>query len=172
MLQESPNRQRFFVTFKSVKKIELSAKVQLLDPRKGGYHYLFVDKEVVAQFPKQNKTRLQCTINDYTFPCGLNHLGNGHFFVILGKEKMKKSGALLNELVQFTLAVDPNPLGVEEPEVLSVLLDQDRFAKKQYNQLTDGKKRSLIFTLQKTKNLDLQVQKIVSFLEEQAARKR
>lgn len=155
-----------------MKKIELSATVQLLDPRKGGYHYLFVDKEVVAQFPKQNKTRLQCTINGYTFPCGLNHLGNGHFFVILGKEKMKKSGTLLNELVQFTLAVDPNPLGVEEPEVLSVLLDQDPFAKKQYNQLTDGKKRSLIFTLQKTKNLDLQVQKIVSFLEEQAARKR
>ena len=52
---------------------------------------------------------------------------------------MKKSGAHLNELVQFTLAVDPNPLGVEEPEVLSVLLDQDPFAKKQYNQLTDGR---------------------------------
>ena len=33
------------------------------------------------------------------------------------------------------------------------------------------KKRSLIFGLLKTKNLDIQVQKILGFLEEQAIRK-
>ena len=143
----------------------------MLAPRKGGYHYLFVDKKTVDQFPNKNKTRLRCTLNEYTFPCGLNHLGNGHFFIILGKEKMKKTNTCLGEEVQFILEVDPNPLGIEEPEVLTVLLDQDPEAKKQYDQLTDGKKRSLIFGLLKTKNLDIQVQKILGFLKEQAIRK-
>ena len=155
-----------------MKKIVLNAQIQMLDPRKGGYHYLFVDKTIVAQFSKQNKTRLRCKINDYVFPCGLNHLGDGNFFIILGKEKIKKSGAVLGENVKFTLQEDPNPLGVEEPEVLTVLLEQDSMAKEQYKQLTDGKKRSLIFSIQKTKNIDLQVQKILQFLEEQSYRKR
>ena len=84
---------------------------------------------------------------------------------------MKKSNTQFGEEVQFVLEVDPNPLGIEEPEVLTVLLDQDPVAKKQYDQLTDGKKRSLIFGLLKTKNLDVQVQKILGFLEEQAIRK-
>ena len=149
-------------------KIVLTGTIEQLDPRKGGYHFLIVDKTIVAQFPKQNKTRLRCTLNGYTFSCGLNHLGNGHFFVILGKEKMKKSDTCLGEEVMFLLEVDPNPLGVEEPEVLTVLLDQDSMAKEQYDQLTDGKKRSLIFSLLKTKNIDLQVQKILQFLEEQS----
>ena len=68
----------------------------------------------------------------------------------------------------FLLEVDPNPLGVEEPEVLTVLLNQDSMAKEQYDQLTDGKKRSLIFSLLKTKNIDFQVHKILQFLEEQS----
>ena len=76
---------------------------------------------------------------------------------------MKKSNTHFGEEVQFVLEVDPNPLGIEEPEVLTVLLDQDPVAKKQYDQLTDGKKRSLIFGLLKTKNLDVQVQKILGF---------
>ena len=84
---------------------------------------------------------------------------------------MKKSNTYLGEEVQFVLEVDPNPLGIEEPEALTALLDQDPVAKEQYDQLTDGKKRSLIFGLLKTKNLDVQAQKILGFLEEQAIRK-
>ena len=68
----------------------------------------------------------------------------------------------------FLLEVDPNPLGVEEPEVLTVLLNQDSMAKEQYDQLTDEKKRSLIFSLLKTKNIDFQAHKILQFLEEQS----
>ena len=78
-----------------MKKIALSAHIQLLDPRKGGYHYLFVDKAIVAQFSKLNKTR-SLYFKRHTFPW-LNHLGDGHF-VILGKEKMKKSGTVLGEI--------------------------------------------------------------------------
>jgi len=145
---------------------QLTTVIQRLDPRQGGYHYLFVSKEEVALLPKQNKTRLRCTLNNYCFPCGLNHLGDGNFFIILGKEKMKKSQVAFGEEVHFSIEEDPNPLGVEVPEVLQVLLDQDPAAKAVYDTLTEGKKRSLIFSIQKVKNMDLQVQKILTFLEQ------
>lgn len=151
----------------AMKKVQLTAVIQRLDPRKGAYHYLFIPKEVVATLSKQHKTRLQCTINDYRFPCGLNHLGDGNFFLIVGKEKCQKSGVEIGQEIEFTIEEDPNPLGVEEPEVLTALLNQDPNAKKAYHGLTDGKKRALIFQLQKVKNLDLQVKKILTFLKQQ-----
>ena len=146
--------------------VRLTATISLLPPRQGGYHYLRVERHIPEQWPKKNKTRLLCTINGYTFPCGLNHLGDGDYFIIMGKEKMKHTKTNLGDTVQLTLVEDPNPLGVEEPELLQVYLDQDPWAKKKYNQLTDGKKRALIFSLQKTKNMDLHVQKIRTFLQQ------
>ena len=147
-------------------RVHLTATISLLPPRQGGYHYLRVERHVPEQWPKKNKTRLQSTINGYTFPCGLNHLGDGDYFIILGKAKMKQTKTNLGDTVELSLVEAPNPLGVEEPEVLQVYLDQDPFAKKKYDQLTDAKKRSLIFSLQKTKNMDLHVQKIRTFLQE------
>lgn len=147
-----------------MKSIQLSTVIKRLDPRKGAYHYLFVPKEVVASLPEQKKTRLICTLNQFSFPCGLNPLGEGNFFIILGKEKMDKSKTSLGQEVQFSLMQSPHLLGIEAPEVLTVLLKQDPLAKAAYDDLTNGKKRSLIFSLQKTKNTDLQVQKILTFL--------
>lgn len=147
-----------------MKPIQLSTVIKRLDPQKGSYHYLFVPGKVVASLPAQKKTRLICTLNQFSFPCGLNPLGEGNFFIILGKEKMDKSNTSLGQEVQFSLIESPHLLGIEVPEVLTVLLEQDPLAKAVYNGLTDGKKRSLIFSLQKTKNTDLQVQKILTFL--------
>ena len=75
---------------------------------------------------------------------------------------MKKSNTQFGEEVQFVLEVDPNPLGIEEPEVLTVLLDQDPVAKKQYDQLTDGKNGVLSLDCSRQKP-DVQVQKILGF---------
>jgi uncharacterized protein YdeI (YjbR/CyaY-like superfamily) len=44
------------------------------------------------------------------------------------------------------------------------LLSQDEDLNKIYNQMSDGKKRSLIFLIKNIKNIDLQVQKTISFL--------
>ena len=66
--------------------------------------------------------------------------------------------------MSFEIYEDPNPLGVEVPEVLDVLLVQDDQLKAIYDKLTDGKKRSLIYSINKVKNVDLQVEKITTFL--------
>lgn len=52
------------------------------------------------------------------------------------------------------------------PEVLEVLLSQDSDLNKVYDTLSDGKKRGLIYSVKKIKNIDMQVQKIIDFLNE------
>ncbi|CCH54006.1 hypothetical protein BN8_03144 [Fibrisoma limi BUZ 3] len=147
--------------------------IRQLDKRQGGYYHLVVAADVVNQFEKQRATRLICVIDQLvSFPCGLNHLGDGNFYIIIATQQLKKTGKKLGDTVVFEIFEDPNPLGIDMPEVLQVLLDQDDDAKQTFDTLTDGKKRSLIYSIKGVRDIDKQVQKIMSFLNDQKTKKR
>lgn len=138
-----------------------------LEKRKGGYYYLRLDAGVVEAFPHQRASRLVCTLDGrLSFSCGLNHLGDGNFFIILAARHLKTLGKTEGDRVSFALAEDPNPLGVAVPEVLEALLAQDEAANERYQQLTDGKKRNLIHTLNKLKDIDKQVHTALGYLNQ------
>ncbi len=137
------------------------------------YHYLEIDRKTVAAFGSARATRLICVIeNQVSFPCGLNHLGNGNFFIIVSKARLKELNKTTGDTVQFEIFEDPNPLGVEIPEVLQILLADDKEVRATFDKLTDGKKRSLIYSTKNIKDIDLQVRKILTFLAEQNLQKR
>ena len=98
------------------------------------------------------------------FRCGLNHLGDGNFFVIVAGKCLEQLNKKVGSLVHFRIEQDPDQLGVVMPEVLEVLLSQDEELKSIFDKITDGKKRSLIYAILKTKDLDKQVQTAVEFL--------
>jgi hypothetical protein len=139
--------------------------VDQLEKRKGGYFYLTIPAEVVNQFDNKRHTRLICTINEhFSFQCGLNHLGDGNFFVIIGSQKMKEIGKKLGDKVRFEIKEDPNPLGVDIPEVLEAVLEQDEELKSIYENLSLGKQRSVIFAIQKIKSIDKQIEGIKKYI--------
>lgn len=140
-----------------------------LEKRKGGYHYIQIPSSTINTFEKKRKTRLICTLdNAVSYRCGLNHLGNGDFFIIVAKKYLEELGKGIGDAVDWKIEEDPDPLGVEIPEVLAVLLTQDTQANAIFQKLTDGKKRNLIYSIIKIKDFDVQVRMIVDFLEEQA----
>ncbi len=152
-------------------KFEFEQRVQQLEKRKGGYYYLLIDAGVVDQFPKKRATRLKCVLEkEVVYSCGLNHYGDGNYFVIVATKYIKKLGKKIGDPIHFEIYEDPNPLGVDVPEVLRVLLEQDPAAKKIYEALSDGKKRSLIYLIQPIKDIDKKVGKALAFLAEQAAK--
>lgn len=53
------------------------------------------------------------------------------------------------------------------PEVLEALLTQDDDLKSIFDKITDGKKRSLIYTILKIKDIDKQVQTSIEFLNKE-----
>jgi hypothetical protein len=149
--------------------------INQLEKRKGGYFYLTIPAEVVNQFDNKRHTRLICTINEhFSFQCGLNHLGDGNFFIIVGSQKMKEIGKRLGDKVRFEIKEDPNPLGVDIPEVLEAVLEQDEELKSIYENLSLGKQRSVIFAIQKIKSIDKQIEGIRKYigLVQQPMRKR
>jgi hypothetical protein len=136
-----------------------------LEKIKGGYYYLKIDAEIVNQFEKKRHTRMICHLDEkLSFRCGLNHLGDGNFFIIVSGKILEQLNKKLGSKIYYKIEEDPDQLGVEVPEVLSTVLEQDEELKDIYNKITDGKKRSLIYTILKTKNIDKQVQDITTFL--------
>ncbi|NJK83404.1 MAG: YdeI/OmpD-associated family protein [Saprospiraceae bacterium] len=105
-------------------------------------------------------------IKKLTFQCGLNHLGDGNFFIILGSKNLKEINKQFGDKVYFELTEDPNPLGVDMPEVLEAVLEQDQDLKAVFDSLTLGKKRNVIHSINKIKDIDRQIQKIIQMINE------
>jgi hypothetical protein len=136
-----------------------------LEKMKGGYFYLTIEAGIINQFERKRHTRLVCHLDEkISYQCGLNHLGDGNFFIIIAGKYLEQLGKKVGSFVHFKIEEDPNPLGVDVPEVLTVLLTQDKAAKEIYDKITDGKKRALIFSIIKIKDIDKQVQGITDFL--------
>lgn len=147
--------------------------LQKLSAKKGAYYFIKVPAKVVEQFPLGRKTRLRCSLEGrLSYSCGLNHYGDGDYFIILSKRYVKELKKNIGDPLQFKIVEHPNPLGVDIPEVLTVFLEQDQDAKAIYDTLTDGKKRSLIFSIGRVKSIDIQLRKIREFLVEAQLRKR
>lgn len=147
--------------------------IQQLEKRKGGYFYLTLPAETVNGFPHQRNTRLLCTLDQQlTFQCGLNHLGDGNFFIIISGKNLKTIHKKLDDVVAFELREDPNPLGVDMPEVLTVLLEQDEEINALYQKLSLGKKRHVIHSIKNLKDMDKQINNAINIIQIQAESKR
>jgi len=143
-----------------------SQYIRKLEPKRGGYYFLWLEAAIVEQFSKGKKTRLICKLDDtISYSCGLNHSGDGNFFIIVATRLMKKLKKVEGDLIHFVITEDPNPLGIEVPEVLLVVLEENPDLKKKYEEFTDGKKRSLIHSFNRIKNIDRQIAIIFDFME-------
>ena len=143
-----------------------------LEKRKGGYYYIKIAASMVDQYEKKRATRLLCTLDQHlSYSCGLNHFGDGHYFIIVATKYTKELDKSVGDIISVEITEDPNPLGVEIPEVLSVLLAQDEEVKTQFDALTDGKKRTLIYSILKTKDIDKQIQTCLKFLDGQSIKR-
>jgi hypothetical protein len=67
--------------------------------------------------------------------------------------------------VFFEIFEDPNPLGVEVPEVLKALRAQDEVVERVWSKLSDGRKRTICHSTMRIKNIDLQVERALEFFE-------
>lgn len=146
--------------------IHLTITIQKLPQLRGGYCFFEINKQLIEQFEKKSKTRFICTIDDsYTFPCGLNHLGDGNFFIMLTKDRINTINKSVGDSIDVQLVEDTSKLGVEIPEVLEILLEQDPRLNAKFLQLTPGKQRSIIFQMNKIKDLNKQVAKTIELID-------
>lgn len=149
----------------AMKNYKAEQVIKQLEKRKGGYFYLKIESDIVDQFQNKRHTRFICTLDKLvSFQCGLNHLGDGNFFIILSTKNLKEIDKTLSKKVNFSLKEDPNPLGVDMPKVLAIIFEQDEALKETFDSLTLGKKRNVIHSINKVKDLNKQVLKAIQII--------
>ena len=109
--------------------------------------------------------RIVCTINnEFTFHCAMLSKVT-FYFVLLNKEICKKYNYRENNEVQVEIIPDKSKYGMPISEELEAVLHSDPEGEKWFEKLSDGKKRSLIFLTNKTKNSQLKIEKCMVVLK-------
>ena len=87
------------------------------------------------------------------------------YFVLLNKETCKKYNYQENDQVGVEIIPDKTKYGMPISEEFQEVLFSDPEGEKWFEKLTDGKKRSLIYLINKTKNPQLKIEKCFVVLE-------
>ena len=107
-----------------------------------------------------------CTIgNNETFHAGFMPDGNGNYFIKLNKERMIGYKLTLGEMVDVHLEKDNSKYGMAMPEEFKAVLESDFDGATYFEALTDGKKRSLIYSVSTVKNTDKRITKALTILD-------
>lgn len=151
-----------------MKVFQLTQKLEQFNTRMGTYYLLEIPGSIVATFSKKQRSRVQITLqNERTISCALKPNSSGNFYVYLSKGERKKLKLQYGDEISFSIEEHPHPLGVDLPEVLTVFLEQDPEARAIYETFTDGKKRTLVFSILRIKDIDKQIDRIRQFITDE-----
>ena len=122
-------------------------------------YHLLISKEVGDPFVEGSNRRITCSINGNTpYQCALMHIEGG-YYILVNNQIRKKLGINEGDKISVTIEKDQSEFGHEVPESFQVLMDQDKDGREFFEQLTKGKQRSLIYLVNKVKNVDSQLAK-------------
>lgn len=128
--------------------------------------HIIVPHHIYEEMTRDGKKRVMCQIegND-AFHAGFMPDGKGNYFIKLNKEKMKSFMLEPGMKVVVQLEKDNSKYGMAMPEEFEEVLGQDLDGAKHFENLTDGKKRSLIYAVSIVKNSDKRITKSLIILD-------
>ncbi|MGV3589949.1 MAG: YdeI/OmpD-associated family protein [Adhaeribacter sp.] len=131
-----------------------------------GMHYLEVPAEILQQLGGKFNMRLLCTVNQkLTFQGGLMVLGQGNAYISINNKRLKQLGVKHGDVVQVTLQEDKSQYGMDMPEELAELLQQDNIGRERFDQLTPGRQRYIIHYVSAVKNTQLRIDRAILLIE-------
>lgn len=138
--------------------------LQKFDPKLFGYHFP-IPIDIAKSFIEGMNRRVICHINNqHKMQCALMPSSDA-YFILINQNLVKKLNLSINREVSLTLEKDTSEYGHEVPESFQMLLEQDEEGSRFFEQLTPGKKRSLIYLVGKVKNIDSQLNKGLAILD-------
>jgi len=145
--------------------MKFKTKIGTLDSKVYNVH-IFIPAKVYDKYAKLGTKRVLCTVNDNDyFHAGLMPRGDGDYFIMLNKARMKAFKLEIGDEVQVNLEVDNSKYGMKMPEEFNEVLLTDEEGLRLFEQLTDGKKRNLIHLIAIVKNPDIRITKALTILD-------
>lgn len=118
-----------------------------------------------AILEQRKDRRIICRFKDYSKNCALMHDGSGGYFVMINKRETKKLHLQPGDTCVLTLEIDNSRYGMPMPEAFQAAINTDPDGENYFEALTPGKKRSLLYMVEKVKNEELRINKSLIILE-------
>lgn len=142
------------ITFKS--HIDYLSKLKL--------HHVSVPAEIVEKVGGIG-TRLMCSINGQkAFHAGMVALGGGAAYITVNKKRMKEFGVEKGDKVEVTIELDHSKYGMEMPEELEALLDQDDEGARRFENITPGQQRYIIHYVSQVKSSQKRIDRAIMII--------
>ncbi len=123
-------------------------------------HFPIPDR-ISKPFMSNENKRVKCLINNKVeLRSGLMPQGD-YWYLICNNRIQKKLGIKVGDKVTIAIEKDDSKYGMDIPEELEVMLDQDQEAGKIFESLTPGKQRSLIYLVNKLKYYGLKIHRFI-----------
>ena len=123
---------------------------------------IFLPKNIVRKLPK-GRIRVKGTFNAAPFALAVLNLKDGSRYFSVGAPLRRAAKMKLGDIVKVNFKiVDADKLDV--PEELEAVLSQDDDARKAWQKLTTGYRRSLIHYVTSVKNVDSRIKRALDLL--------
>lgn len=96
---------------------------------------------------------------------GALRLYQGKYIISFGKRYQKELGVFPTDFFEFQLFENTTTYGVEIPEAMKAVMESDPEGFSYFENLTDGRKRGLIYYIKRFKNEQTQVDKSLLIFE-------
>lgn len=128
-------------------------------------HYVLVPAEIRQQFYTKGPARVVATIGPLEpFQCGLMPMRTGQGYLIVNKARQKALKLAHGDKVGVSIAPDTSEYGAPMPEELDAVLAQDPDAKATFDNLTAGKKRAVMYAVNRAKGVEARIEAAVKAL--------
>ncbi len=125
-------------------------------------HYIELSPEMIKKTGGKINVRLLCSVNNkIEFSCGPVALGEGHAYITLNAQRMKTLNIKRGDRIEVSLKPDTSEYGMDMPEELSELFNQDPEGEKRFLALTPGKQRYIINYVGTVKNTQLRIDRAI-----------
>ncbi|WP_258105768.1 YdeI/OmpD-associated family protein [Marinoscillum sp. MHG1-6] len=122
--------------------------------------YLHVPKTIGDQYANGLDRRVVCSFvqSGKKIQTGLVPYSEG-YFILINQPLLKELNLQPGESITINIQKDESEYGMPMPEELDITLKQDIEAREYFLQLTEGKKRNLIYIVNQVKNTDSRLRK-------------
>ena len=128
-------------------------------------HYILVPAEIRQLFYTKGPARVVATIGSLEpFQCGLMPMRTGEGYIIVNKARQRQLKLSEGEKVQVSIAPDTSEYGAPMPEELEAVLAQDPDARATFDSLTAGKKRAVMYAVNRAKGMEARIETAVKAL--------
>lgn len=147
-----------------IKMQEFKSKLAVFDNNVYQYH-LAVPDFVNHYFAQFEHKRVIFSINGQLSKSGGIMKAANYFYLLLNKEIVTQLNLHVGQEISVRFERDTSEYGMEMPEELKCVLDQDHKALAYFQKLIPGKQRNLIYLVSKIKHTDKRINKAFAIVE-------